>query len=376
MRAMTLGDRLRRANWLLLGLGILMALLGSGVVHVASEGQRADYGPAQVRHVILGVVVCLLVLAVPYRRLVDARYVAYGLGLLALLAVLAMGSGKSAGRWIQLGGFRIQPSEVMKVILVLVLAGYIRYDRSHRELRGLVRPLLLTLVPVGLIMLQPDLGTALLLLPLLFVMLYVAGARRQHLLLVAGLGLAAGLLLFFLPGLMNGYQKDRVHAFLMQHTDDQMLRRHQLHHLHQSKTVVGTAGFLGEGTGEATADAVRFLPERHSDFIYPVFVTAFGTLGAVGLFLLFVLFIGLVLRTGLGVREPSGRLLCVGVATLFGFQAVINLMMTVGMLPIVGMPLPFLSYGGSSLLTSFLALGLVLNVGADHPYEFGRGDFD
>jgi rod shape determining protein RodA len=376
MRAMSLGDRLRRANWLLLGLGVLLAFLGSGVVHVASEGQRLDYGPLQVRSIVVGLVACLLVLAVPYRRLVEARWVAYGLGLLALLAVLVVGSGKSAGRWIQLGGFRIQPSEVMKVILVLMLAGYIRYDRSHRELRGLVRPLLLTLVPVLLIMRQPDLGTALLLLPLLFTMLYVAGARGQHLLLVASLGLVAGLLLFLLPGLMSGYQKDRVHAFLLQHTDDRMLRRHQLHHLHQSKTVVGTAGFLGAGLGEDTADAVRYLPERHSDFIYPVFVTSFGTLGAMGLFALYVLFIGLVLRTGLNVREPSGRLLCVGVATLFGCQAVINLMMTVGMLPIVGMPLPFLSYGGSSLLTSFIALGLVLNVGADNPYEFGRGDFD
>ncbi|MEZ6008405.1 MAG: FtsW/RodA/SpoVE family cell cycle protein [Planctomycetota bacterium] len=373
---MSLGDRLKRANWLLLGVGVLLALVGATTVHVASLGQRADYGAAQVRWVVLGVVACLLVLAVPYRRIVDARWFVYALGLLALVAVLVVGRGKSAGRWIQIGGFRAQPSELMKVVLVVMLAGYIRYDRSHRELRGLLRPLAITLVPVLLIMKQPDLGTALLLLPLLLVMLYAAGARRQHLGLVMGLGALAGLALFFLPGLMSGYQKDRVHAFLLQHTDDTMLQRHQLHHLHQSKTVVGTAGFLGTGLGEATADAVRYLPERHSDFIYPVYVMAFGTGGAVILFLLYALLVGLVLRVAMGVREPSGRLLCVGIAALFACQAIINLMMTVGLLPIVGMPLGFMSYGGSSLLTSFLALGLVLNVGADHPYEFGRGDFD
>lgn len=376
MRAMSLGDRLKRANWLLLGVGVLLALVGATTVHVASLGQSADYGAAQVRWVVLGVVACLLVLAVPYRRIVDARWFVYALGLLALVAVLVVGRGKSAGRWIQIGGFRAQPSELMKVVLVVMLAGYIRYDRSHRELRGLLRPLAITLVPVLLIMKQPDLGTALLLLPLLLVMLYAAGARRQHLGLVMGLGALAGLALFFLPGLMSGYQKDRVHAFLLQHADDTMLQRHQLHHLHQSKTVVGTAGFIGSGLGEATADAVRYLPERHSDFIYPVYVMAFGTGGAVILFLLYALLVGLILRVGMGVREPSGRLLCVGIAALFACQAIINLMMTVGLLPIVGMPLGFMSYGGSSLLTSFLALGLVLNVGADHPYEFGRGDFD
>lgn len=175
MRAMSLGDRLKRANWLLLGVGVLLALVGATTVHVASLGQRADYGAAQVRWVVLGVVACLLVLAVPYRRIVDARWFVYALGLLALVAVLVVGRGKSAGRWIQIGGFRAQPSELMKVVLVVMLAGYIRYDRSHRELRGLLRPLAITLVPVLLIMKQPDLGTALLLLPLLLVMLYAAG---------------------------------------------------------------------------------------------------------------------------------------------------------------------------------------------------------
>jgi rod shape determining protein RodA len=264
----------------------------------------------------------------------------------------------------------------MKVILVVTLAGYIRYERSYRRFAGLALPFALTLVPVLLIMRQPDLGTALLLLPLLFVLLYVAGARPRHLLIVALGGAVVGTVLYVVPGLLNEYQKNRVRVFLLQDSAEQTLLRHLGHQLHQSKMVVGSATALGSGTGEEAAEAVRFLPERHSDFIFPVLVTAFGTVGTTVFLLLYLLFVGLLLRTALRVREPAGRLLAVGVAALFGGQALVNMAMTVGLLPIVGMPLPFLSYGGSSLLTSFVALGLVLSVGADHPIEFGRGDFD
>jgi rod shape determining protein RodA len=223
---------------------------------------------------------------------------------------------------------------------------------------------------------QPDLGTALLLLPVLFVMLYVSGANRAHLGIVASAGLLAALIMFFTPGLLNEYQKDRVRAFLMQGSDDTALLRSHNHQIEQSKMVVGTGRFWGTGTGDETRDALRFLPERHSDFIFPVVIHAYGLAGATLLFMLYLLFVGLILRTALDVREPSGRLLAVGVACVFACQMVINLGMTLGLLPIVGMPLPFLSYGGSSMLVSFMALGLVLNVGSDHPVEFGRGDFD
>jgi rod shape determining protein RodA len=270
----------------------------------------------------------------------------------------------------------MQPSELVKLILVITLAGYIRYERRHRTFRGLFTPFAMTLIPFMLIMKQPDLGTALLLLPVLFVMLYVAGANRTHLGIVAVAGLAAAVLLFFTPGLLNEYQKDRVRGFLMQGSNDTALVRSHNHQIEQSKMVVGTADFFGRGLGETTRESTRFLPERHSDFIFPVMIHAFGLFGATLLFMTYLLFIGLILRTALKVREPSGRLLAVGVASLFACQTVINLCMTLGLLPIVGMPLPFVSYGGSSLLTSFAALGLVLNVGSDHPVEFGRGDFD
>jgi rod shape determining protein RodA len=372
---MTLGERLRSADWLLLGLGVLLALVGVVSVGVATEG-RVPYGAIQMRWMILGVAVCLLMLAVPYRLVVSWRWLWYVGGVLLLLVVLVVGHGKSANRWISLGSFRLQPSEVMKLILVVTLAGYIRYERSHRTFRGLATPFAITLIPFLLIMKQPDLGTALLLLPILFTLLYVAGAQRRHLAIVAAAGAVAAVTLFFTPGLMNRYQKDRVRGFLLQGSNSTALLRSHNHQIHMSKTVVGTARLFGSGTGEETQEATRYLPERHSDFIYPVVVHAFGLAGVTVVFLLYLLFVALLLRTAGKVREPSGRLLAVGVAALFAWQTLINLGMTLGLLPIVGMPLPFLSYGGSSLLTSFAALGLVLNVGSDHPVEFGRGDFD
>ncbi len=379
MREMTLGDRLKRADWFLLALAVGFAVLGVVCVGAASPEAEGRFTVDQIRWTVIGVAACLLMLAVPYQRVVRARYLIYGLGLAMLLAVLAVGVGglnDFAKRWLSIGGIKIQPSEFMKVIIVITLAGYIRYERSYRHFKGLAVPFALTLVPVLLIMKQPDLGTALLLIPILFVLLYVAGARPRHLGVVALAGLIAGLVLFFVPGLLNEYQKDRIRAFTYQSSNDKVLLRDKGHQLHHSKVVVGTASVFGSGVGDETGEAVRFLSQSHTDFIFPVMITAFGTIGASVFLGLYLLFVALLLRTSLRVREPSGRLLAVGIATLFACQAAINMAMTLGLLPVVGMPLPFISKGGSSLLTSFIALGLVLNVGADHPVEFGRGDFD
>jgi cell division protein FtsW (lipid II flippase) len=252
----------------------------------------------------------------------------------------------------------------------------VRYGQSHRTFAGLVGPFALTLVPVLLIMKQPDLGTALVFIPVLFVMLYCAGARPRHLGIVAACGLVAAAALYFTPGVLGEYQKNRVRTFLLQDEEDTLLRRGLGHHSYVSRTVAGTATLFGEGTGDEARDAVRDLSECHSDFVFPVVLTCFGLVGAGVLLGLYALFVWLLLVTAARVREPSGRMLAVGVAALFACQIVINAGMALGLLPIVGMPLPFLSAGGSSLMTSFLALGLALNVGADHPVEFGRGDFE
>lgn len=374
-RELTLGERFGRADWLLLAVSLLLTGIGLLTVAAASVGQKTEYGWAQLRWSVIGLAGCLLMLAAPYRRVLDLRYLLYGLGLALLVAVLFVGSGKSAARWIELLGFRLQPSEVMKLLLVITLAGALRYEQGMSRERRVALPLVLTLLPTGLVMLQPDLGTALLFPPLLFSVLYAAGVRGRLLGGMALAGLAGLLLLWFVPGLMHGYQRTRIEAWIRQGAEDPVLLRSYGLHLHQSKTVVGTGPVLGNGLSDDTYEAVRLLPERHSDFAFPVLCNAFGWAGVTVLLLLYLLFLALLLRTALRTREPSGRLFAVGVWALFAVQAVINMAMTVGLLPIVGMPLPFVSYGGSSLLTSFLALGLVLNVGAERTVEFGRSDF-
>lgn len=375
-RDLTLGERFQRADWLLLGVSLLLTGAGLLTVGLASVGQKSAFGWNQLRWGVIGLAGCLLMLAVPYRRVLDLRYPLYGGGLLLLVAVLFVGSGRSAGRWIELAGFRLQPSEMMKLLLVITLAGALRYEQGMSRERRITLPLLLTLVPTGLVMLQPDLGTSLLFPPLLLAVLYAAGVRGRLLGGLALAGLAGLLVLWFAPGLLHGYQRTRIEAWIRQADEDPVLLSGYGLHLHQSKAVVGTGPVLGSGLGEEAVEAVRLLPERHSDFAFPVFCNAFGLAGVSVLLLLYLLFLALLLRTALRTREPSGRLFAVGTWALFAVQAVINMAMTIGLLPIVGMPLPFVSYGGSSLLTSFLALGLVLNVGAERAMEFGRSDFD
>jgi rod shape determining protein RodA len=376
----TLSDRVRKANWLLLALALALTGLGVSTVRIAAEGHETDWAWLQVRWAVVGLAATFLVVAVPYRRIVQARYVLYGGGILGLLLVLVKGSGKSAGRWLELGAFRLQPSEFMKLVLVIVLAGYVRYEQRYKTFRGLATPFALTLVPVALVMKQPDLGTALLLVPILFVLLFAAGARLSHLLAVAGCGALAAVAMYSVPGVLHDYQKRRVDSFLGLGGDsriEQKMRAAQDHQITQGELAMAAGGLVGAPAEEGgAAEAAAYLPERHTDFVFPVFAAAHGFLGVTGLFALEFAFLAVLLATATKVREPSGRMLVVGVFTLFAAQVVVNLGMTVGLLPVVGVTLPFFSYGGSSLLTSFLALGLVLDVGIDPPLEFGRGDFE
>ena len=377
---MTLGDRLQRANWPLMGLALALTVAGIATVGTAAEGQRlVDWSWLQIKWAVVGIAAALLVLALPYRSVVQSGWVLYGLGIAALVLVLFKGTGQSAGRWIGIGPFRMQPSEFMKLFLIVALAGRLRYERSHRRLQGLVGPLVLMMVPFALVMKQPDLGTALLFVPILFAILFAAGARTKHLVLVALLGLAGATGLFFVPGLLKDYQRQRVLAFLTVRTNEEAAKTFQQshgHQLHSGLIAIGLGGTTGAAEEDGGAvDAARGLPERHSDFIFPVFAATWGFVGVTALLLFYLAFLGTLLGTALRVREPSGRLIVVGVFTLFAAQIVVNLGMTVGLLPVVGVPLPFFSYGGSSLLTSFLALGLVLNVGADPIIEFGRTSF-
>jgi rod shape determining protein RodA len=377
---MTLAGRLRNAPWSLPILAVALTAIGISTVATAAEGHRIDYAWLQARWAVVSLAAALLVVAVPYRRIVAAWPVLLGLGVAALVLVLVKGTGQSAGRWIELGSFRMQPSEFVKPILVIAFAGTLRYSTTHRRLAGLVRPLLLMLIPFALVMRQPDLGTALLFVPVLFAVLFAAGARLRHLVTIGVAGLVAAAVFALVPGILKEYQRDRLFAFLARHTDARAastLEQSQNHQIHQGLMAIGQGGITGVSDDEGGAvEAARAVPERHSDFAFAVFSAKHGLLGVTALLLLYAAFLGSLLSVAARVREPSGRFLVVGLFAVFAVQILVNLGMTVGLLPVVGVPLPFVSYGGSSLLACYLGLGLAVAVGSDPPIELGRTSID
>ncbi len=379
---MTLSDRWERVNWLLVGLALLLTGAGIATVSTAAGEDGPSWAWLQFRWTLIALAGMLFATTVPYKRVVAAVPALYVLGIAGLLAVLVAGTGRGAARWIDLGAFRMQPSEFVKPILVVTLAGFVRYRATYKRFAGLAFPFALTLVPVALVMRQPDLGTALLLIPVLFVSLYAAGAKPSHLALVALAGVAAGAALYLVPGLLEPYQKDRVRHFLAQDGGGeaaQVLLRQQGLQLNESKIAVAAGGLFGAGGADeegGVADAIARLPERHTDFIFSTFAARWGLFGVTFLLLAWLALLATILSTAAKAREPSGRILAVGVFTLFAAQVLVNLGMTLGLLPVVGVTLPFFSYGGSSLLSSYLSLGLLLSVDLHPEIEFGIGDFE
>ncbi len=350
-------------------LGILFIMSATGVSNTDGE---SPFWLRQFRWLVLSVLVLAGILAVPYQWVVEHAYLFYGLGILSLIAVLFVGrTAHGSTRWFSLGVMDIQPSEFAKILLILTLARYIRFRRSQKTIRGLIGPFVLTTIPMGLILMQPDLGTALLMLPILFAMVYVAGARAMHLILIVVLGVGSMVPVYHF--VLKDYQQRRIKVFL---GDDSGLsrdeRRNLFYHKEQAAIAVGSGGFFGKGL---TSDSRVHVPEPETDFIFTVLAERWGFLGALFLFLIEA---GLLLAlTDLAVRtrEPSGKLLVVGVLALFGGQFLVNVAMTVGLAPITGLTLPFVSYGGSSFLSSMVAVGCALNVGMRPDFILARRDF-
>lgn len=344
----------------------------------------------------IGVLAGLAVLRIGYPALGRYSYVLFVAAVVLLIPLLvAKATGWEAGgvlsprngayRWIHLPGYQLQPSEIMKVTYVLALAWYLRYRRHVVRFQGLMTPILASAVPLALILLEPDLGTALLLLPVLFAMLFAAGAHRRHLI---GVALAGVTLLPLVWDRMEPYQRLRLTAVLLQSDTlrqsvieqpeayAKLATRRQAiewsassgYQLVQSKNAIGSGGVTGFGWGEGLYVTSGLLPDRHNDFIFSIIGHQWGLVGC------FVVVIGYVLIAAGGLRiasqttEPFARLLAVGVVVMILSQAIINMGMAVGLMPVTGMTLPFVSYGGSSLLSNGVAVGLLLAVGQRRPY--------
>jgi rod shape determining protein RodA len=277
-------------------------------------------------------------------------------------------------RWIDLGPHSVQPSEFMKVALILALAWYLRYRKSYRAWLGLIPPFLLTLAPMVLILMQPDLGTLLMLLPVLFMMLFVAGARLRHLATIVLLGCAT-LPAFYFFG-MKPYQRERVQVVFKQNTADETWQMGPGYQLRQGLTALGTGGLTGEGYGEGAFVRYDLLPEEQNDFIFAVIGNQWGLVGCVIVILAYVVIIICGLEVALVTNDPFGRLLAVGVVVMIVVQALLNICMNLGLAPITGMTLPFVSAGGSSLWANFLALGLLVNVAQRRPMLIAHPPFE
>ena len=305
-----------------------------------------------------GVVGVFLLIAIDYINLSSwARYI-YMLSLVLLGAVLVLGQGADVQRWINLGFIDIQPSEYAKLALIIVLARVLSEKESELATNfwSMVPTLIYTALPMGLVFLQPDLGTAMVFVIILLGLLYAAGVNFKYLLGLVAAAIAA--FPFFWVRLAE-YQQLRLMSFLNPDLDPLGAG----YQLMQSMIAIGSGGAWGKGLFDGTQVSLQFLPEQHTDFIFSVLGEELGFAGAIGLLVLFLLMIYRILLIGIHAKDNFGSLICSGVAVMFTFQVLVNVGMTMGIMPVTGLPLPFISYGGNSLLVNFLAVGMVLNVG-------------
>lgn len=386
-------SRLRAAlagavDWPVVVPALLLTGLGLLFIRSAMLEDAPDLWLRQALFAGAGALAAACVCRVGLLRLAGVTWEIYGLLVLVLLVLPFVADPTSTGsaRWIDLPfGFKLQPSEFMKLALVLALARHLQHAGVTNTWKSYVVPFALTAAPWFLVMRQPDLGSSLVLLPIFVAMVWTSGARLRHMLLVTA---AAGVLMplaYLLPGVLEPYQKERIDAFLtsipalveqrkelrdqrrLEEAAELAQRISELKHgtsyqQYYSVLAVGSGGLTGAGLGQGLQNRGNRLPVRHADFIYAVVAEEWGLVGAGTVVLLFAALTTAVLGVAFRTREPFGRLLCVGVAAMVGGQAVFNLCIAVGLLPVTGLPLPLVSYGGSSVLSVFLALGCVLDV--------------
>ncbi len=352
------------------------ALSAMGLAAIARGNELAGGAQLWTRQLewILLSACALFAATLPHYRLL--RHVCYPLfgGCLVLLVVVFLTQPRNgAQRWIPLGPIAFQPSELTKLAFIVALAAYLVHQRSYRELKGLLVPFVIALVPVGLILREPDLGTSLVFLPVLFAMLFAAGARVRHLVFVVLL--AVPVLPMMWMG-MSAEQKSRIVTLFVQR-DGGPAPTGDGYHLHQSKQVISLGGVRGSQFNGATIDDPQayHLPASRTDFVYCLVGERFGLIGSCTTLLLYLALFAAGLRIAARTREPFGRLLAVGVITLIATQTIINTGMTVGLMPVTGITLPLISHGGSSLITTAVALGLLLNVGLRPGYEVAGAPF-
>ncbi len=357
-RRLPIGRKLRQVTWGLVLLIAVTAGVGFAMLYSAANGSLDPWAWRQMLRFGIGLVAMCLIALVDIRIWLRYAYALYAVGLVLLIATEIMGvTGMGAQRWVDLWLIQIQPSEVMKIALVLALARYF-HGLTPEETRRpvmLVAPILLVLTPAALVLRQPDLGTALLLMVAGGTLFFLAGVR----LWLFGAAIAAAIAAVPIGWqFLRAYQKERVFTFLNPERDPLGAGYHIL----QSKIALGSGGLFGKGFLAGTQSHLNFLPEKQTDFIFTMLAEEFGLIGAVGLIGLYTLILVYGIAISLRATSQFGRLVAMGLTTTFFVYAFINIAMVTGLIPVVGVPLPLVSYGGTALMTLMISFGILIGV--------------
>lgn len=354
----------REYDWWLLA--ILLAICTLGVLEIYSathDSGLAGMHLKQLRWLAFGFVLMFVLSRIDYHLILDQALILYIICIILLIAVLAMGHTRfGAKRWIPFLGQMFQVSELAKLIIIIVLARFFAEIRTEKlDLRDLIKAGLIVGFPLVLILKQPDLGTALVLVPCLFVGAFLAGLQWQHFAAIALAGILLVGAVFYPPvsrHILKPYQRDRITSFL--HPEDDA--KGSGYQLLQSKIAVGSGGFWGKGFGNGTQNQLGYIPVRYSDFIMSAWAEEQGFKGvllALGLYMALLL---RLVQNAQRAKDRAGMFLVMGVAAALGFHVLVNVAMVIGAMPVTGIPLPLMSYGGSATLFIFMAIGLVMNV--------------
>jgi len=351
----------RDFDWVLLGFVLLLSLISvleikSATLHTKFHG----FDHKQIGFLAIGIVLMFLISLIDYHRLIDTVHWAYGIGILSLVAVALFGTKVLGGkRWISFHGVHFQPSEWIKLVLIVAVARYF-WGLVGRELTwtDIGKVSAMVFIPMVFVLKQPDLGTALTYLPILICGLFLGGIRFKQVAIIL-------LALAFVGGIawksgkhLKPYQQARINAFINPDSDP----RGSGYQIRQSLIAVGAGGVWGKGANKGTQTQGDFLPIPYTDFIFAAFCEEHGFVGAVGVLLLYFLILMRLIQNAQTASDLPGSFIIMGVVAVVVFQIAVNVGMVVGLMPVTGIPLPLLSYGGSSVLFTFLALGIVMNI--------------
>ncbi len=342
----------------------MLALIAYGLLTVYSasrgSGNEVQVVRKQLTYAVGGLVVFVLALSVDHKAYPRISGWIYGLNLVLLVAVLAVGSEhKGAQRWIGFGGFTIQPSELAKIALIITLSVFLFHNKNRiTEPKVFLKSFCHVAVPVLLIFKQPDLGSALVITSIWFGMTFIAGARITHLLAFVGIVAVIGSVGWH-AGVLEDYQKNRLTSFLNPAAD----MKGSGYHITQSRIAIGSGMVSGKGYLRGTQGNLGFIPENHTDFIFTVAAEEYGFIGAVPLLILYMVLLWKAVAIMLEAEDAVGRYIAGGIVCMFLFHIFVNIGMTLGIMPVTGVPLPFMSYGGSSLWANMLAVGILAGIG-------------